>query len=443
MKKIKHFALFALLTVIYGGFNAQKVIAAESDANKEEIDAIKFGNELAHVSIMPFEDRTNTKYFQYMAESLGEAINASMIKEFSYNRTSSNDMKKALFQVQQEALKNKIKKKEEQKQQSTVITPEKDKKDITKEIKKDDTEKGTEKKDSEAAPKKVKTEEQLRQDEEQLDLVKEVAEKLKSDIVIYGNYSYDDDKNELVFTVLLYLSYSGMVKELDEQRNALDNTLFNATKEVAQNLSVEIHTMIEEADRIAALKKGETVAEKKEDPIKPGEKVALTRKVAMLDGLEWIAKKFSMTLSPGFFINLQPASGTGGICGTCLAQVALNARLWVLPRIYLGAKLDFGEIWSPTIPLGNAHSVDALALLGLGIPAGRWLFSADAGAGYFLLLLKSAGAMYNPAFGARVGVEFLVTPGFSISLNANGYMYYDKPKPLLFGGLALTFNYVL
>jgi hypothetical protein len=396
-------------------------------------------DELARVSILSFEDRTGSSNYQYLSESLSDAINTSMLKDFSYSRVDPKDVKKAIFEIQQEILKSKIENKDRPIKRNRVISKIK-----IEEIKKKEKTDGKIKSEEQVEKKREKTEVQLQQDEDQLNLVKKVAKNLNSDIVIYGNYWYDVETNELIFSVTLYLALSNSVKELDENRNVVDNSLFNATEKVSKNLVNEIHSMIEEAEKIASLKKGEEVYDKKDEtPIKPGEKVALTRKVAMASSFDWQSKKFSLGISPGFFLNLPLANGTNEICGTCQIQAGITARFWVIPRFYLGAKLNFGEMWSVTTPMGSSPLLDGFVLLGYSLPVDRWLFSADLDAGYFLIKDKKWGLQYNPAFGARLGVEFLLTPVFSTGLSANGFMYYDIPKPLIFGGLALTFSYVL
>jgi len=438
-------AIFSFfLTGLWGAGENSPGKALPDNATKDS--AVKKEDELARVSIIPFEDRTNSVYFQYMAESLGDAINTSMLKDFSYNRVVTAEVKKAEYDAVQEIIKENIKNKDKAKDKPPVKpVAEKPPGQPPKDVKTGDKNpKPVEGEDIKVEVTKEKTPEQLQKDAEQLELVKRIARKTSSDIAIYGNYYYDNETNELVFTVTLYLALSDSVKELEETRNVVDNTLFRATQKVAKSLVNEIHLMIEEAEKIASLKKGEKVDEKKDAPVvKPGTKIALTKKVAMSDELEWIVKKFSIGLSPGFFINLPPEKGTTGICAICQAQVALNARFWVLPGLYLGAKLDFGEIWSPTTSFGSSMALDGFAFIGYGLPTGRWLFAADAGAGYFLISDKRFGLAYNPAFFARLGVEFLVTGSFSVGLSANGLYYYDKPRSLIFGGLSLALNYVL
>jgi len=356
-----------------------------------------------------------------MAESLTDAINSSMIKDFSYNRVDTADVKKSMYNMQQETLKNKVKIKPSQKP-----------------VKKNDA--------KQSETKKEKTEEQQQLDDDQLILVKKMAKDLKSDIVIYGNYLYDDKTNEIVFTVSLYLVLSDSVKELDETRNVVDNTIFKATQKVSKNLVTEIHNMIEEAERLANERAGkkETAEPKKDEKqTKVKEKVALTKKVAMATALDWSSKKFSIGLMPGFLINDISAKN----CSVCETPLNLAARFWIIPNVYLGANLSAGWINAKTIPLISGApewtSFTGLAFAGYSIPAGRWLFSADIGGGYYLILDNAKNLMFNPIYGARLGVEVLLADFLSIGLSGNAHMYYDSPKPVYMYGLLFSINFVM
>jgi hypothetical protein len=399
------------------------------DSSKFPAAKVKKEDESARVSILPLEDRTRSRDYEYMSESLSDALDKFMTKEFSYTRIDPREVEKGVYEVRQEILKGKIEKRDHPVSKNP-------------------------------SQKRKKTEEELQQDEAQLNLVKKLAKNLSSDIVIYGNYKYDNETSELLFTVNLYLTLSDTTRELNEMRSTVDYAIFLAAERVSKNLVGEIYTMIEEADKAAAEKKalesGENNKKKKtevrHEENQPGDKVALTRKLAMSPTPDWVHKKIVVTLSPGFFINNLPSGGSsgdsnGGLCGTCEIQLAIAGRFWILPRIYLGAKVDFAEIVSRNISLGQMTVLDGLALLGYSIPLDRWLFSADLGGGYFLISSKVRGILYNPAFALRIGAEVLIADSFSIGLSANAHMYYDSlnkvPKPLTLGGLVLTFNHVM
>jgi len=447
MKINKPVAFFILLLFLPAMFLAAEKVAADQKVSEAKNEASKDGvkdqakvnkeDELAKVSILPFEDRTGSKNFQYMSESLSDAVSASMMKDFSYNRTDPQAVKKSMYDMEQLIIKEKIEQKN--KPASKTKTLIKNKKDNKKETTSSD-DSGNKQTEAE----KIKTPEQLQREEDQLALVKKVAKNLELDIVIYGNYSYDNETNELVFTAALYLALSDAVKELDETRNVVDNTIFRATEKVAKNLVTEIHIMIEEAEKIAAEKGGEKIEDKKEsEKKKPGEKTALTRKVAMTPTFDWGSKKFSLTLSPGFLM----FTSNLGNCGACQLQLSLAGRYWVVPHVYLGLLVNAGGVDTTGVPFFKGMPMwltfDAMAMAGYGLPLGRWLISADIDAGYFLIIDKTRNARYyNPAFGARVNTEYLVSEIFSVGLSVMGHMYYDKPKPLIFGGLALTTNIV-
>jgi len=371
--------------------------------------------ELARVAIFPIEDRTKSRNFKYLSGSLSDAINTSMLKNFTYLRISPSDVIKSMREMRQEILKGKKKRREVQKKLNPTNTE--------------------------------KTEEQLQEEKKRLVLVRKVAKNLSADIIIFGDYSYDKETTELVFTVFIYYTVSDQFKKLDEARNFVDNTLFQKTSEVARKLVTEIHNMAEEAQKIASEKKGGKRVDERQNEItqvKEGEKVALTKSM-IANTLDWTSKKVSITLAPGFFLKTRSAGAktTSAFCRVCEMEMALSGRFWILPRVYIGAKLDYGEIWTQTIPHGSIHVFDGFALVGYSIPVHRWLFSADLGMGYYRIVDETFGDIYNPAFSYRIGAEVLLARSLSLGISANMQMYYDKPTSLFFGGLALTFGYVL
>jgi len=373
------------------------LFSIKTGANENNNPVAIKGDDLARVAILAFDDRTNSNNFQYMAESLSDAINYSMLKEFTYIRIDKNELNKSTYWMQYQNLIS-VGKKIENSDQEGI------------------------------------------QDKNQQNLVKKIAKDVKSDIIIFGNYSYDLNTNELVLTANLYLALSDGTKKINSIRNVVDNTLFNATALLAKNLVAEIHSMIEEAEQ-----KNKNTSNKAEEDIKkpkPGEKTALTRKVAMAPTFDWTTKKLSVTLLPGFYMNNSPSSG----CGVCQLQVTLAARFWVIQRLYFGIALDSGIIERSAFPFSAGMpswvSLDGIAFVGYSIPVQRWLFSADIGAGYYLIIDSSEKMMYyNPAFGARIGAEVLLTPVFSLGLAVNAHLLYDDPKMFLFGGLGVSLNF--
>ena len=406
-----------LLVAICSGLYFESVAVEKSDT---KTDDTKEEDKLARVGILPFNDRTQTRYYRYLSESLSDAINESMLKQFSYKRVLSENLKREKYKIDLETRKEKLRYK---KRQAKRKGPSK-----AKGAKSDDE------KEEEIRNK------QLELDKEQLEMVRKVAKKLSIDIVIFGSYVYDKKSKQLVFTTILYFNPTNSVKKLDAIRTSIDSNLFIVTKRVSKILVNEIFFLIEKAEEIASKNSEEDKSVKQPNK---RDKVDLTRKVAMNANLNWASKKTSITISPGFFIKWATNSEqfSDGVCGVCQAQIPFRARFWTSPRVYSGVGLDFGEIWTKVLPFGSIHAIAGFGFVGYGLPVNRWLFSADAGFGYYIIFDENYGTIYNPLFVFRVGAEMLITPSFSLGMSLNTNIYYDQPDSFIFSGLTLTFNY--
>jgi len=371
--------------------------------------------ELARVVILPFMDRTNSKNFQYMSESLSEAIHRSMLKNFSYNKVDDGNVKKAEYEADQLLKKSKINGKRKP---------------------------GTIKRSAkEGVEKKVKTEAEVQFDDDQLFLAEQIAKNTKSDIVIYGNYNYDNTTNELVFSVTIFLAASGEANELDETRNVVDVTIFKATDLVAKNLVDTINVMADEASG-----KKTTVAEGKTDgkkDDKPAEKKALTKKIGQAPVVDWAAKKFLINLGMG--TSLIPAKNTDNLKPVQyeINIQNLSLRFWPVKSIQLTLKFNHINLGSNnTMSHANLDLLDLMLFGGYGLYFEKRLYVyGDLGAGYYYGNFDistyggsgSNSAKYivkNPAFGARVGLDLLLASFLSAGMNMTYQMYYDKPNPV-------------
>jgi hypothetical protein len=398
---------------------SENKVAPKEEKKDEKV--VKKEEELARVVILPFRDRTNSKNFQYMSESLSDAISTSMLKNFSYTRINPDEVKKATYDAEQYVIKNKIIKKS-----------------------------------SAQVKKGEKTDAELQLDEDQLSLSKRLAKNLKSEIVIYGHYTYDNVTNELVFSTAIYLVESDAVKELEATKNVVDNTIFKATNKVAKNLVDTINVMIEEA---SGTKK--TVAENEKDK-KSGEKKALTKKVGQTTP-DWSAKKFLITFGAGN--SLIPAGKTENTKPNeyNFNVSTINVRFW--PIRSLQTTLEFGHLGldsntssgtSSTNNNSNSsnYHLEALDLMlfgGYGLTFEKRLYTyIDVGAGYYVGSLAynkfdSSGQkstttlnIKNPVFGARWGIDLLLMSFLSAGFSTTFQVYYDKPNPIY--NLNLMFN---
>ncbi|MDH4262452.1 MAG: hypothetical protein OEV78_05330 [Spirochaetia bacterium] len=403
--------IYFFIIAIYSHFIfAQGNAAPAADDTKKE--------ELARVIILPFSDRTNTKNFVYMSESLSDAISTSMLKNFTFNRVDPKEVQKVTYEVDQYVKKNKIKQKPKNKA---------DKND----------------------GKRVKTAAELQLDEDQLNFARKISSDLKSDIVIYGNYNYNNETNELIFNTSIYVAASDAVRDLDENNNVVDNTIFKATDKVAKNIVDTINIMIEEA---AGAKK--QVAENDQETKKPDEKKALTKNIGKGPVYDWAAKKFLISLGMG--TSLIPTPRTVNLLPNeyRINNVYIDVRFWPIPSLQTSLRfrhLDF-ETQNTNYNHSNLSVQDLMLYGGYGFYIQKRLYAyGDLGAGYYsgelnynVFASNSTGGSYtrykvqNPIFGARLGVDLLLLSFLSAGLSTTFDVYYDRPLPIL--NLNLLFN---
>jgi hypothetical protein len=138
-----------------------------------------FAGELARVGIVNYTDKTGSKDYEYLSESIANGIDKSMQEKFEYIRTDSK--------LTQKVAKN------------SKLT-------------------------------------------ELLDLsgVRDVSLKTKSDIVIYGSYSYNKENKLLVIKTCIYLKTPDYIIFLPEVPNAVDSTIFEAVDRVAEQIVQKI-----------------------------------------------------------------------------------------------------------------------------------------------------------------------------------------------------------
>lgn len=220
-----------LISVIY--LPGSLVFSAERDENKTNTE------ELARVAIFNFEDKTGTQDFQYMSSSLSDAVNSSMLKNFTYERIDIADIESSLQKAREK----------------TANT----------QSKKSDKKPGHE--------------------DEFFNILKFVAKDLKADIIIYGSYIFDEKSQNLVIQTGLFYAASQEQADLPEVSNKVDNTIFNVTAKTANNIIGEIQKMASQAIATANTAVEESLATSDGDEsaaaAKDGDiKIVLTRKLA-------------------------------------------------------------------------------------------------------------------------------------------------------------------
>ena len=144
---------------------------------------------LARVSIRNFSDQTNSKNYQYLSESIPEAIEKSMKDKFEFNSMNRKN---------NEALEKNFEK-----------------------------------------------------DLSQFDLptFKKFAQKTNSDIIIFGRYTYDATAREIMFQPVIYIAQGDKLVTVATRSNKVDSTIFQATELIADDIVAEITRMANESQK--------------------------------------------------------------------------------------------------------------------------------------------------------------------------------------------------
>ena len=150
--------------------------------------------EIAKVAIMPFSDQTNSENFQYMIESLPEAIDRTMEKIFEYKKIGMDKT----IPIQKEYEKD------------FVMF------------------------DSSRTSNSCK--------------------RLDADILIFGHFNFDEATNNIIINTAVFLELSQRMIQIEPLKNPVDNTLFSATEKVATNIIKEINSIYMEEEGIEPTK---------------------------------------------------------------------------------------------------------------------------------------------------------------------------------------------
>jgi len=139
-----------------------------------------YAGDLAHVGIINFTDKTSSPDYQYLSESIPNAINSSMQKKFEYIRSNP---------------------------ESTQRTAEK------------------------YGSKKALPDQNL---------VRKITADTNSDIIIFGAYNFNRQENMLAITTGIYLKSSDKILFLPEITNPIDSTIFKAVDKTAAQIVEKI-----------------------------------------------------------------------------------------------------------------------------------------------------------------------------------------------------------
>lgn len=358
-------------------FATTHILAQQSDA--------------ARVAVIRFEDKTGTKNFGYMPESLQDAITKSMHRRFEFIEVDPKAVEPVVAQVRK---KNK-----------GVITP------------------------KEAA---------------------EICRLANIDILIYGNFTFEEAQNKIFINTEISLGSTDKFRKIDPTENRVDATIFRAADKVAGDIVLEITKVAQEQQKAkgeataAEAKKGKTQLEKTEKTktwadinwVFSGTLGIATRLASHpntredpistinLDGLY----RFKGPIHLGGFVTLQhlESHANNTPYRAFLDYGALGA--------YGGYYFDLSSHWRWTTNLGMGYYVGSLNLdmSGCANPGGC-MPNPDVKTG------KST--VYNPFFLIRTGIHFMVFSFLAVGLEADYRMLYDS-KPVHIGGGMLSISYV-
>ncbi|MDH4262568.1 MAG: DUF1566 domain-containing protein [Spirochaetia bacterium] len=224
----KVFKYFLFISLVSGSF---LVYSAEEDKNNED-KKTEQKSDLARIAILNFDDKTESENFQYMSGSLGDAVDTSMQKNFTYERVSSADIDKIMYTAKQKLTKEKI---------------------------------------SEKSNKKT---------DERLGLLKILAKELNVDIIIFGRYDFDQEAQIMNIHTNVYYVAIDEIADLEVVSNKVDSTIFGATDKAAANIISEIQKMAKQASEKSEAEKSKQAKNAEKPKKEQTQKIVLTRKMA-------------------------------------------------------------------------------------------------------------------------------------------------------------------
>lgn len=361
--------LISLLGICHAAYAAPRKNKAANERGNVESQADK--PDLARVSIVRYADVTQTKNFGYMPDSLTEAIDKSLQIRFEYRREEpeKTDAAMALFRKKNPQL------------------------------------------NAETAA--------------------DFCRKNKTDILIYGDFSFDALTNEIVVKTSISLGSTSKFRALPERRNPVNATIFKLADLVADDI---VRNLTEIAKEQAPEKQAKSGGNNK------AEKIELKKNTATA----WSETNWNIT--PGLTVLLPlNSSFSGNRAPQGMLSLSAERRLW--GGFYFGLRGSGMSVKASTISI-DLFTASAFLAYHWQLSA-RWDLFAQLGAGYY------AGKYYNnatcssnctagsgsesfkinnPYFTLRAGANFLIFNWLSLGLFGQGDIFYDKPTPLYFGG---------
>lgn len=333
---------------------------------------------LARVAIISFEDNTGSENYKYLSGSLREAINNSMKKNFTYEAVEFTQTDAVIKDLQKTGNVQKI----------------------------------------------------------DLATIKRAAKELKADVVVFGNYTYDEKENMVLFNVSIYLTMADARRDLELTKNMVDNTIFMATEKVSQNLVTNIKQMVEEnrVKHAVAQKENSTKVEDKKD-----EKLVLTKEDTNV-GPTWNGKIFSwgiwMYTGFGYLLSDGISKSTIMDKGWDWQLAAIYLRYFPASNLQISLYSDFSfgignHSVLTTDPFTNASTYNTVTTIysalkivpsiGYRYSMTNFNFFIEAGPGIRMSL--QYGNLYGAALG--LGAEWLVFNNYAIGLKATSDIFFN------------------
>lgn len=383
---IYHMVRYLPLGIICWGLSAMPLGAASKGGKAAKAAPETASAEVARVAILLYEDKTDTKNFEYMPGSLKEAITNSMHEKFEFNEV-----------------------------------------DITK-----------------VAP----TAEQVKKKNKGVIGAKEAAEicrKTDIDILIFGAFTFNAESNLLEITTNISLGSTDKFRTLQPVQNKVDSTIFSAADKVATNIVDEI-TKIAREQQEAKGKAAELEKDKKTQLAKTEKRKTwadINWNITFAGGAHrlfvnqlYINTPVSSAIA---LYGMYRWKGNWHVGGSVYAG-NYHTHSGVAPYRtevrFIGSALTMGYFFdlSPRWRLTSA--------VGAGYYFGTYQVANTCSEGQmcFAPNVVPQTAIRNPFLVARAGVHFLIFSFLAAGIEADYRMLYDnRPLHSAGGALALTF----
>lgn len=341
---------------------------------------------MARVAIVKYQDKTNTKNFEYMPGSLQEAIGGSMHKKFEFIEADAAKVETIVAQVR---AKNK----------------------------------------GNIGPKEAA----------------EICRLADIDILIYGDFTYNKQEQEIEIHTNISLGSTDKFRLVPAVENRVDSTIFQAADKVATDIVVEITKVALEQQQAKGKteldKKKKTQLEKTEKSttwadinwnfsLTPGAIYPLlsrdnaqikTEPSANILAMYRLKSRWHVGLF-GSFTSLKSNANSTPYTAN-MDHVAAAATL--------GYYFDLSPRWRLTTMLGGGYYFGKLNVYNT-CSSGNTMCSTSTGG-------STDQQVKNPFFMARSGIHFLIFSFLSLGVEGEWRMYYDsKPVQTVGGALSLS-----